>query len=205
MRYFNPLPPWGGRPYLAWVAEYNPLISIHSLRGEGDKAKFCNRSDIIKFQSTPSVGRETIFVFQKVQDSQYFNPLPPWGGRLNLSYLVDIGIVISIHSLRGEGDVINHRHLPFQVIFQSTPSVGRETLTSMSLVPSFSTFQSTPSVGRETKSYHCVRAMIGISIHSLRGEGDAISGVSLIHRGRFQSTPSVGRETGSASQHVRQE
>ena len=34
--HFNPLPPWGGRPYAAWIAEYNPLISIHSLRGEGD-------------------------------------------------------------------------------------------------------------------------------------------------------------------------
>ena len=78
---FNPLPPWGGRP----------LFNGHG----------CDY--VLRFQSTPSVGRETFGHFFDVQipkisihslrgegdprraamrgELLYFNPLPPWGGR----------------------------------------------------------------------------------------------------------------------------
>ena len=57
------------------------VISIHALRGEGDSARICN-------------GRIAL----------YFNPRPPWGGRLVQLKLVHIKRLISIHALRGEGD-----------------------------------------------------------------------------------------------------
>ena len=56
---------------------------------------------------------------------------------------------ISIHALRGEGDDINSYFKVFAAVFQSTPSVGRATVTV--IVP--------------------LSAKV-ISIHALRGEGD---------------------------------
>ena len=58
-RYFNPRPPWGGRPRARFPRPALPFISIHALRGEGDvrhrrQVEFCRL-----FQSTPSVGRAT--------------------------------------------------------------------------------------------------------------------------------------------------
>ena len=102
---------------------------------------------------------------------------------------------ISIHSLRGEGDTKTSLTLLSTVIFQSTPSVGRETFLSefhYELVRHFNPlppwggrpselsgkafeviFQSTPSVGRETQMHENTAPTIS----------------------EFQSTPSVGRET----------
>ena len=101
--YFNPRPPWGGRPGLPVIITTNltfqstpsvgrataltgsiqtrKYISIHALRGEGD---------------TPASAALSVI--------RYFNPRPPWGGR--------------------------HRLVNFiakSVKFQSTPSVGRAT------------------------------------------------------------------------------
>ena len=101
--YFNPRPPWGGRPKensltkaaqtfqstpsvgrataLTGSIQTRKYISIHALRGEGD---------------TPASAALSVI--------RYFNPRPPWGGR--------------------------HRLVNFiakSVKFQSTPSVGRAT------------------------------------------------------------------------------
>ena len=101
---FYPRPPWGGRP-LRPVGAFLPIkISIHALRGEGDDEDFVGllatsdfyprppwggrrprrgrRTSPIIFLSTPSVGRAT--------------------GRLQPLRLVES---ISIHALRGEGDM----------------------------------------------------------------------------------------------------
>ena len=80
--YFNPRPPWGGRPAdssfcksrslfqstpsvgraTRWLGAGEKLdaISIHALRGEGDDERDDARSLRCRFQSTPSVGRATI-------------------------------------------------------------------------------------------------------------------------------------------------
>ena len=79
---------------------------------------------------------------------------------------------ISIHALRGEGDLQPGDTVTVRVLFQSTPSAGRATISSES--------DSTLNI---------------ISIHALRGEGDRRK--IPIHRPifRFQSTPSAGRAT----------
>ena len=101
---------------------------------------------------------------------------------------------ISIHALRGEGDLKRHRPQISSCIFQSTPSVGRATLRNLGIkriiafqsTPSVGRatwrmmsafavrkFQSTPSVGRATLGGNYQEFKIGrISIHALRGEGD---------------------------------
>ena len=81
-RYFNPRPPWGGR-------QYDLLSSDLSMR----------------FQSTPSVGRATSRCSPPPLLVWYFNPRPPWGGRRCRKHQLVLSRTISIHALRGEGDV----------------------------------------------------------------------------------------------------
>ena len=63
-----------------------------------------NISRLLKFQSTPSVGRATFaaVIITPKQD-------------------------ISIHALRGEGDYLHEQGSAIEDPFQSTPSVGRAT------------------------------------------------------------------------------
>ena len=148
LSYFNPRPPWGGRRSVfviivgdrsfqstpsvgraTWCYDIRPqalVISIHALRGEGD-LRYMWKSDRERgFQSTPSVGRATRAEHQTTPTTEYFNPRPPWGGRLlsvdlpmrgktfqstpsvgratNRTAAHGSGGTISIHALRGEGD-----------------------------------------------------------------------------------------------------
>ena len=57
-------------------------------------------------------------------------------------------------------------------VFQSTPSVGRATLSETPLIYMTEVFQSTPSVGRATHGFCKLYNKQKISIHALRGEGD---------------------------------
>ena len=59
------------------------------------------------FQSTPSAWRETPWMLSRKSRKKYFNPLPPHGGRPTLVPNEKAEIVISIHSLRMEGDDID--------------------------------------------------------------------------------------------------
>ena len=169
------------------------IISIHSLRVEGDgwrtalnayfrvfqstpsvwreTAQEFVGNELLRFQSTPSVWRETHTVIRQLV-SLDFNPLPPCGGRPTKKSDDPKVTKISIHSLRVEGDD------------------------------------------------HVRRASFGgwlISIHSLRVEGDSrhlscltyptdfnplppcggrpAAGAQYRAGSPFQSTPSVWRET----------
>ena len=169
------------------------------------------------FLSTPSVGRATA-----TQKRAHANELP-----------------ISIHALRGEGD---HRAARccsgwrdfyprppwggrrgcigiFLYIqqFLSTPSVGRATLTGMRILPGRYFYPRPPWGGRPSNPAYRMRPL-KISIHALRGEGDAFKlgahfqytfyfyprppwggrlMIDAVESGikRFLSTPSVGRAT----------
>ena len=147
-------------------------ISIHSLRMEGDQNAHCHTVLVHLFQSTPSVWRETIKFPSSFIVQFYFNPLPPYGGRLRTSSYPP-ETVHYFNPLPPYGG----RRYPLssereRLIFQSTPSVWRETCTW------------------ESEVYcNC------ISIHSLRMEGDRRQKQQRADTGRFQSTPSVWRET----------
>ena len=148
------------------------LISIHSLRVEGDT--FSNFLILIqlRFQSTPSVWRETyIFFFIELKKS------------------------ISIHSLRVEGDRSFHNFGFRSKKFQSTPSVWRETSGATRLRTGGKNFNPLPPCGGRRSSRRNPPIWIAISIHSLRVEGDERTGILTQLRRKFQSTPSVWRET----------
>ena len=128
------------------------LISIHSLRVEGDASRTRARHTLTVFQSTSSVWRETWLNKTKLKRQKktsfqstpsvwretaalvrlwflhfYFNPLPPCGGRRSGSQTYKEYFDISIHSLRVEGDGDLGNAKEEEEIFQSTPSVWRET------------------------------------------------------------------------------
>ena len=169
---FNPLPPYGGRLCQRTLYAFRLCISIHSLRMEGD----------------------TVIAFYFGTQTENFNPLPPYGGRLGCKNLESVT-------------------LPFQ----STPSVWRETAidsnvsighrnfnplppyggrrTEVFLNEEEDLFQSTPSVWRETFQLDGDGNEYGISIHSLRMEGDLLNSNRTMYLQTFQSTPSVWRET----------
>ena len=89
-----------------------------------------------------------------------------------MDWLLDMPGAISIHSLRVEGDSFASPQKYEMRIFQSTPSVWRET-----------------GVSTDT-------GLQGIiSIHSLRVEGDQDAPQCITAPYLFQSTPSVWRET----------
>ena len=122
---FNPRPPWGGRPY-------------HR---------------------------------QGIQRQTNFNPRPPWGGRLGVSVGFGNKCVISIHALRGEGDSVPRRFDGRGIYFNPRPPWGGRQSGGVSNSP-LSVFQSTPSVGRATVTTDTEALEYAISIHALRGEGD---------------------------------
>ena len=160
---------------------------------EGDLITSATAWQAPAFQSTPSAWRETFFIFF-TSHSQNFNPLPPHGGRPGND--------------NGEGTSTR---------FQSTPSAWRETerkrlsnnidMHFNPLPPhggrlrwifreySSGNFNPLPPHGGRLKNSICWRFHFGISIHSLRMEGDLRSFYNCNFLRTFQSTPSAWRET----------
>ena len=124
------------------------LISIHALRGEGDTRHSYAVSVKRLFQSTPSVGRATglprllpsIETFQSTpsvgratvanlfsQQQEAFQSTPSVGRATVQTAPNTLAPRISIHALRGEGDIQAPTAKIAIPIFQSTPSVGRAT------------------------------------------------------------------------------
>ena len=150
---FYPRPPRGGRRQLEAFYLAAVTISIHALRGEGDRTKPTARTAPKKFLSTPSAGRATA-----------------------PSDLPFLHTKISIHALRGEGDRDDPRNLPREQHISIHALRGEGDLSCYTppfLLPSF---LSTPSAGRATRHCHNLSPPFIISIHALRGEGDSKNG-----------------------------
>ena len=129
---------------------------------------------IQEFQSTPSVRRETSFGRCYCNTCGISIHSLREEGDVNFHPSVALSSHISIHSLREEGDLNKHKPPDSLQIFQSTPSVRRETCNGQSLNITLSEFQSTPSVRRETPPVPPMAQRRYISIHSLREEGDRV-------------------------------
>ena len=175
------------------VLDCKKLISIHSLRMEGDRQPVLHGIGRSRYFNPlpPHGGRRCCQ--RQFFHIIYFNPLPPHGGRLVKHYFYNFFKIfqstpsawretfwtvrpccissISIHSLRMEGDgdadayctfISNFNPLPphggrrkiksvngSPGIFQSTPSAWRETMQS-DIHDTAAIFQSTPSAWRET-------------------------------------------------------
>ena len=146
-RYFNPLPPHGGRQQsCSFWTQLVQFQSTPSTRRETQSGRHDHDRCHISIHSLHTEGDK--FQFFALPKSMYFNPLPPHGGRRRNSAA---------------------RTMPDT--FQSTPSTRREThfLTQIFTV---ALFQSTPSTRRETVFMRDMQEFYAISIHSLHTEGD---------------------------------
>ncbi len=134
--YFNPRPPWGGRPRTSSVTLQNvefqstPSVGRATLIHKG----FSNFTK--RFQSTPSVGRATANFYLGCTVAKFQST--PSVGRATLYLLTRAS----------------------KFLFQSTPSVGRAT-TDTEEQRKENKFQSTPSVGRAT----LIGGNIGTFVH----------------------------------------
>ena len=78
---FNPLPPCGGRLFTGVTYDIDEYISIHSLRVEGDILLYIfKKISIISIHSLRVEG-DRLYLFSCDFLPNYFNPLPPCGGR----------------------------------------------------------------------------------------------------------------------------
>ena len=83
------------------------IISIHALRGEGDGIRYIDGGKLKEFQSTPSVGRATDIMCPQNLQALLFQSTPSVGRATDESRGESVArMMISIHALRGEGDVI---------------------------------------------------------------------------------------------------
>ena len=170
------------------------IISIHSLRMEGDAQYFACRFLHYYFNPLPPHGGRRRTVITCTRPS-HFNPLPPHGGRRLDDILENPEYIISIHSLRMEGDHENNYLMRLTLAFQSTPSAWRETAWSgtsdnSSPISIHSLRMEGDRMGSISNNH-----TFHISIHSLRMEGDiSAASISFVHSS-FQSTPSAWRET----------
>ena len=143
------------------------------------------------FLSTPSAGRATLKAERSSCRGQFLST--PSAGRATGNLLS--GTVknwISIHALRGEGDC--PIHIPPSSIkqFLSTPSAGRATFSleiSSGVIVDF--YPRPPRGGRRLagRAGHCI---VAISIHALRGEGDANTPLCCCRLDDFYPRPPRG-------------
>ena len=169
---FNPLPPHGGRLPVVCVVSLGTIISIHSLRMEGDIRSHHFSIRQFHFNPLPPHGGRRRNGTAAHGWSLHFNPLPPHGGRRGSDAACVVGLNISIHSLRMEGDLRILSLLSISRHFNPLPPHGGRQLPPPTS-PWTRQFQSTPSAWRETTAFEWFRHW-----------GDL-----------FQSTPSAWRET----------
>ena len=145
---FNPLPPCGGRHGLHHLA-----------------------AGTRQFQSTPSVWRETTGSTLFASGTLFQSTPSVWRETLSRQQRY-IEALISIHSLRVEGDASAQQQRCTRALFQSTPSVWRETASCAIRWRMYSiSIHSLRVEGDEQDVVDAIVASV-ISIHSLRVEGD---------------------------------
>ncbi len=147
--YFNPLPPHGGRQdWYCPVAGDRVFQSTPSAWRETIAVLASQRDNT--FQSTPSAWRETIVPrLFPLYHSEFQSTPSAWRETVQGEHR-ERWHIISIHSLRMEGDPYAPRLRVCAGLFQSTPSAWRETTLTIMYFVSKMEFQSTPSAWRET-------------------------------------------------------
>ena len=147
-KYFNPLPPYGGRrPAGCWTIHRTSFQSTPSVWRETTGVDAPQAS--LAFQSTPSVWRETTLTIITSSDDSFQSTPSVWRETYD-----------------------NKLSALFQAGFQSTPSVWRETdlPCHRSLHPTH--FNPLPPYGGRLAAAIDILGGDTISIHSLRMEGD---------------------------------
>ena len=146
---------------------------------------------VLTFQSTFSIRRETLPVPDSTpQRCTFQSTLSIRRETISLPVCHSC-IVISIHSLRMEGDPVSSgKTIRQSISIHSLRMEGDEMSTVSEYVGEV--FQSTPSAWRETIMYFVSKMEKLISIHSLRMEGDHIFESVLCEISNFNPLPPHG-------------
>ena len=145
-------------------------ISIHALRGEGDSSLSGCDNQSLYFNPRPPWGGRRGFDVPGFEVKN-FNPRPPWGGRRNR---------------RGRGAGTRY-------FSPRPPWGGRRHRRGRGAGTRY--FNPRPPWGGRHYVEPTEPETATISIHALRGEGDYIKAQARELEQGFQSTPSVGRAT----------
>ena len=211
--HFNPLPPHGGR--LPFSNRRFTDSTFQSTPSAWRETHWHNGQSITRqFQSTPSAWRETSQVLGVDLSGDYFNPLPPHGGRLGHTAHQASCPVISIHSLRMEGDLVlppghKQRELisihslrmegdlyPYGYSDASDISIHSLRMEGDTAYPDQTNqgynFNPLPPHGGRLSYVSDIPSCVTISIHSLRMEGDTSSGYAF--PGKYISIHSLRME-----------
>ena len=199
------------------VCVVRETISIHALRDEGDRRQQKRHTMQRTFLSTPSARRATrnlrffaayspisIHALREEGDHTeplrnpcrtYFYPRPPRGGRLCVPSSGGVPAIISIHALREEGDNrLSVHQLCIHDFYPRPPRGGRPVLRARCTGCAY--FYPRPPRGGRRLHVVASQVFLAISIHALREEGDAGSGLFVLCRAeQFLSTPSARRAT----------
>ena len=124
-----------------------------------------------------------------------FYPRPPRGGRRQQPYKISCPQGISIHALREEGDQAAAPEAIQPKEFLSTPSARRATERASRPRCGCPNFYPRPPRGGRPEDGWVEEAVLTISIHALREEGDLQVSSRLTKIFRFLSTPSARRAT----------
>ena len=172
-RYFYPRPPRGGRP--------GPRITV--LPGPQN------------FYPRPPRGGRPGRSHDLHAVGSHFYPRPPRGGRLVSWLLLLYSVLISIHALHEEGDLLSSSQL------RPSPSISIHALHEEgdSIVsrsgPKIRDFYPRPPRGGRPDASKPGRDGSPISIHALHEEGDHAASAQAMYDYGFLSTPSTRRAT----------
>ena len=146
------------------------VISIHALRGEGDPGTPGRPASPEYFYPRPPWGGRH-HRQQHCQHHQHFYPRPPWGGRRGEGASPPLCLYFYPRPPWGGRPESANTTIPGVNFYPRPPWGGRRKLRAAARRAK--EFLSTPSVGRATLLQLGIRPKVEISIHALRGEGDA--------------------------------
>ena len=199
IRYFNPLPPHGGRQ--AQIVSFPRChnISIHSLRMEGDPgSELLPGSEEISIHSLRMEGDQEEALARTADCNISIHSLRMEGDICAFTF--NFSIFISIHSLRMEGDFRCFQNILLMFTFQSTPSAWRETQDSNRNARDELYFNPLPPHGG--RHVICLFWIIRRHFNPLPPHGGRLSGTFTPRTDSlFQSTPSAWRETDVSAHH----
>ena len=169
------------------------VISIHALREEGDRSTRSPRRSHGNFYPRPPRGGRRISITLSSQTWAFLST-PSARRATGASYWPEMDLMISIHALREEGDLIRGGLKDATDEFLSTPSARRATLLKPVRYSSFLNFYPRPPRGGRPRLI--VRRLIPSRFLSTPSARRATTSAAArkLHE-RFLSTPSARRAT----------
>ena len=171
------------------------LISIHALRGEGDTFDTPILFLYEYFNPRPPWGGRLGLYRRHYRFADDFNPRPPWGGRQTSAMSRWVLGLISIHALRGEGD---HRELDGQLRDKDISIHalrGEGDCKSPTETGRGKHFNPRPPWGGRQKCPSARRSCQSFQSTPSVGRATTLDDFTQLNLRLFQSTPSVGRAT----------